>query len=122
MNLETVNRASGAAVGFVGASILFAVLAVIVKVSVAVPAIDAARDAAIAKDLAEIHQTERTALASSAWIDRQRGIVRVPIGTAMGIVAGEGRDAARIRADLMAREENATKPVAAPKPKPNPFE
>ena len=40
-----VNRASGAALGFLVAGVLFAVLAVIVKFSVNVPAIDADRDA-----------------------------------------------------------------------------
>ena len=53
MNSDTnnINRASGAAVGFVVACLIFIVLAVIVKFSVSVPAIDADRDTVRAQAL-----------------------------------------------------------------------
>ena len=83
MNTENVNRASSAATGFIIASLIFIALAVVVKFSVRVPAIDADRNAARAKALAEIRATEDKSLNTAGWIDQSRGIVRLPIETAM---------------------------------------
>jgi hypothetical protein len=124
MNNETinVNRASGAAVGFIVASGLFIALAVIVKFSVPVPAIDADRAAGRAKDLAEIRATENTDLTQLGWIDQQRGVVRLPIVTAMRLAAQEWKNPAQARADLIAREDKASAPAPAAPAKPNPFD
>ena len=84
-NTPDVNRASGAAVGFIIASVIFIVLVVIVKFSVSVPAIDADRAATISKALYEIRTNEVASLNNAGWIDKQRGIVRLPIETAMQI-------------------------------------
>ncbi len=62
MTLENTNRASGAAVGFILATSCFVALAVIVKFSMNVPAIDADRAAARAKALAEIRTAEEKSL------------------------------------------------------------
>jgi len=125
MNLENVNRASGAAIGFLVASVIFAVLVVIVKCSVSVPAVDADRGAAISKALFEIHTNEAVSLADPGWVDKSRGIVRLPIDDAMKMAVGEWQDPAQARADLIAREEKASAPLpkapAAPA-QPNPFE
>ena len=58
MTLENSNRASGAAVGFVVAVILFVALAIFVKLTVGAPAIDADRAAERTKALAEIRSAE----------------------------------------------------------------
>ena len=114
-----VNHASGAAVGFIIASVIFAVLAVIVKLSANVPPIDADRAATISQTLYEIHTNEIASLNSPGWVDKPRGIVRLPIETAMQITATEWRDPAQARADLIARAQKSTAP--APK-QANPFE
>ena len=121
-DLNRINRASGAAAGFVIASFIIMALVVIVKYSVAVPAIDADRDAAIHQSLMEIRSNEVVSLDNPGWIDRQRGIVRLPIDTALRLAAQEWRDPARARADLLKREQKATAPVAPPAAQPNPFE
>jgi hypothetical protein len=122
MNLENVNRASGAAIGFLIASVIFAVLVVIVRNSVKVPAIAADRNAAISQALYEIHTNEAASLNHAGWIDQQRGVVRLPIATAMKITAGEWQNPEAARSNLMAREEKATAPLPKAPAKANPFE
>ena len=115
----TVNRASGAALGILVAGVLFAVLAVVVKLSVSAPAIDADRGAVIASALFEIRTNETALLNNVGWVDQQRGIVRLPIDDAMKIAAQEWQNPAQARADLISRQEKASAPAPA---KPNPFE
>jgi hypothetical protein len=124
MNSETpnVNRASGAALGFVVASLIFVVLVVVVKFSVHVPAIDAEASAARAKALAEIRGSENQSLNTAGWVDQSRGIVRLPIDTAMQETVQAWQNPAQARADLTARQENASKPVPAAPAKPSAFE
>lgn len=122
MSPENVNRASGAAIGFLIASVIFAVLVVIVRNSVKVPAIDASRSAAISQALYEIHTNEAASLNHVGWIDQKRGIVRLPIATAMKISASEWQNPEAARSNLMAREKKATAPLAPAPAKANPFE
>ena len=124
MNSETpdVNRASGAALGFVVASLIFVVLVVVVKFSVHVPAIDADASAARAKALAEIRAIENQSLNTAGWVDQSRGIVRLPIDTAMQKTIQAWRNPMQARADLIARQQKASKPAPAAPAKPSAFE
>lgn len=117
-----VNRASGAAIGFLIASVIFAVLVVIVKCSATVPAIDADRGAAFSNDLFEIRSNENVSLNSAGWIDRSRGVVRLPIDTAMRLAKQEWQNPAQARADLISRAQKAAAPAPKAAPAPNPFE
>ena len=105
MNSENANRASGAAIAFIAGSVIFAVLVVAVKIFVNVPAIDADSAAAREKALAEIRAAEAKSINTAGWADESRGIVRLPVDTAMQMIAGES--AAAARADLIARAEKA---------------
>ena len=118
----SVNRASGAAVGFIFASIIFCVLAVIVKTTTTVPAIDADRSATLSSALSEIHSNETVTLNSAAWIDRSRGIIRLPITTAEKLAVEEWNNPAQARADLIARAKRASAPAPKPAATQNPFE
>jgi hypothetical protein len=112
---EQSNRASGAAAGFVIAIVLFVAVGVISKLAINAPAIDADRAADRSKALAEIQVAEEKALNHAAVIDAQRGIVRLPIDTAVQLAAQKWPDAAAARADLAARFAKATatvKPVS----------
>ena len=124
MNSETnnINRASGAVIGFIIACLIFVGLVVIVKFSVSVPAIDADRDAVRAKALAEIRATEDKSLAAAGWIDQSRGIVRLPVETAMQISVQAWQNPAQARADLLSRQEIASKPAPVAPAKPSAFE
>jgi len=105
---------------FAAACLLFAVLAVIVKFSVATPAIDADRDATISKSLAEIRKTENASLETAGWADQSRGIVRLPIETAMQLAAKQSAE--ETRKDLIARAGKAAAPAPKVAPKPSQFE
>lgn len=118
----SVNGASGAAVGFLIAAVIFAIAAVWVKVALHPAAIDADRAAQRSKDLAEIRAIEAKDLSTPGWIDQQRGIVRLPINTALKLAAHEWQNPAAARADLQAREQKATAPLPKAPAKPNPFE
>jgi O-acetyl-ADP-ribose deacetylase (regulator of RNase III) len=76
-----------------------------------------------AKALAELRAAEAEALASPAWIDQAKGLVRLPIEQAMMLAQREwGQNPAAARSNLIARVEKATAvPPKAPE-KPSPFE
>ena len=119
MTSQTVNRASGAALGLIIVSVIFVVVTVATKLTVAVPAIDEDRSAERVKALNEIRLTEEKSLNTVAWLDQAHGIVRLPIETAMQLVATPGQTPADARADLNARLAKSVAPVAA---KPSAFE
>ena len=111
MNYQILNRASAAAVGVIIAGVLFAFATVAVKLALPASAIDADRAAERAKALADIHAAEEIALTHSAVIDAKRGIVRLPIDTALAITARQWANPAAARADLNRRAEQAVAPV-----------
>ena len=113
-NVNQVNRASSAATGFIIASLIFAVLALAVKLAVKPPAIDADRDVVRAKALAEIRAAEDKSLNNVGWVDPVRGIVRLPIDTAMQIMARDWLNPEAARSNLVQRAEKAAAPVKPP--------
>ena len=115
MTIENTNRASGAAVWFLLAVVLFVALAVTVKFAVTVPAIDADRAAERSQALAEIQIAEEKSLNTLALTDAQRGIVRLPVETAMKLAVEKWPNPAAARADLAARVAKANvvvKPIS----------
>jgi hypothetical protein len=117
-----VNRASGAAVGYVLAGALFIVLGGVVGIAVRPPAIDADPAEQRYKALAELRAAENTALNNPGWIDQQRGIVRLPIDQAITNAAEAWQNPAQARADLMSRAEKAAAPLPKAPEKPSAFE
>jgi hypothetical protein len=122
MNQKTHTSASGAAIAFIAGSVIFAVLVVAMKFLVNVPAIDADSAALRTKALFEIHTNEMALLNNVGWADQPRGIVRLPIETAIQITENNWQNPAAARADLIAREEKASAPAPKVAPKPNPAE
>ena len=122
MNYKTANSASGAALGLLIASVIFAGLAVVVKVAVAVPDIDADRADARSQALVEIRTNETACLANVGWADEARGLVRLPIDSAIRLAAQKWQNPSAARADLNARAEAAAAPAPAAAPKPSAFE
>ena len=108
--------------GFVAASFLFAALVLALKFSISPAAIDADRAVERSRDLAQVRAAEAQALDNAAWIDPQRGLVRLPIDVAMQITAQLWQKPAQARADLIAREEKAAAPAPAAPAKSNVFE
>jgi len=111
MKVEQINRASGAAIGFVIAIVLFVALAVGAKLLLKAPEIDADRAAVRSKALTEIRANEDKVLTTTAVIDRQRGTMLLPIETAMKIAAEKWSTPGAARADLAARVDKALAPI-----------
>jgi len=111
MNYQTVNRASVAAMGLIVASVIFVVAVAAIKRGLPVPAIDADRAAERMKALHELRAAEENSLATPGWIDPARGMVRLPIETALQLTAQQWRNPAAARAELIAREEQACAPA-----------
>jgi hypothetical protein len=109
-------------INFIIASLLFIALGVVVKLSVSVPPINADRAALRSKALADIRVAEATALNTPGWVDQERGIVRLPIETAMQVYEQAAQDPDAARADLIARARKAAAPQPKQPAKPNPFE
>jgi hypothetical protein len=105
---------------FVAGALLFIALVAVVKFSAPVPAIDADRAAVLAKALAGMHATESKTINTVGWVDEPRNIVRLPVETAMQMIAG--KNSAAVRADLIARAEKAAAPAPKVAPKPSAFE
>jgi hypothetical protein len=122
MNLERTNGGSGAAIGFIIVSVIFAVLSVGVKLAQPVPAVDADRGAQRSQALAEMRATEETALTTPAIIDAAHGTVRLPIDTAIQMASEAWKNPAAARADLNARAEAAAKELPKAPAKPSAFE
>jgi hypothetical protein len=80
------------------------------------------RAAVRAKALAELRAAEAEALSTADWIDKTKGLVRLPVQTALALVEREWRNPALARSNLIARVEKATAlPPKAPE-KPSAFE
>ncbi len=122
MTVQTINRASGAALGLILVSAIFAVLTLAVKLSVQAPLVTADRDAERTKALAEITTTETAALSQPAWIDQAKGVVRLPIETAQKLAAQQWVNPAAARAELIARQEKASAELPKAPEKPSAFE
>jgi hypothetical protein len=123
MNPETADKPVWHfGINFILASLLFIALGVMVKLSVSVPPINTDRAALRSKALADIRAAEATGLNTPGWVDRDRGLVRLPIETAMRIYEQAAQNPEAARADLIARADKAAAPQPKQPPKPNPFE
>jgi hypothetical protein len=122
MNLERINRGSATAIGFLLVSVIFAGLGVGVKLSQPVPAVDADRGVERSQALAKMRAAEDQALATSAVLDAQRGIVRLPLDLALQMAAEAWKNPAAARADLKARAEKAAAELPKAPEKPSAFE
>jgi hypothetical protein len=122
MNPEQANRASGAAVALIIGSLVFIVLTAAARFLSSAPDIDADSGAKRSETLAKIRATETTNLNQVAWIDQARGVVRLPIDSAIQLTVQAWQDPAQARADLIAREKKATAPAPVVPPKPSAFE
>lgn len=127
MNEETTQcrcgncRAYGAAV--FGAFLIVAALVWAMRYYTQPQPLNAARAAERAGTLRELRAAEAEALHATAWLDKNKGIVRLRIEDAMTMVEAEwGLDPAAARSNLIARVEKATAVAPPPPPKPSAFE
>ena len=122
MNPENANRASGAVIAFIAGSLVFILLTVAAKFLTTVPDVDADAGAKRSQSLTQIRGTEYTNLTQLGWVDQSRGIVRLPIQTALQAAEQAWQNPAQARADLIEREKKAVAPAPVAPAKPSAFE
>ena len=80
------------------------------------------RVAVRAKNLAEVRGLDSQALTTVGWADQAKGIVRLPIETALQLAEREWQNPAQARSNLIARVEKATYVPPPPPAKPSQYE
>lgn len=102
-------------VGVLGAFVVMAVLVAALKHYTTVPTVNLARAQERAKILAEARQKASTELETAGWLDKEKGIVRLPNAVATAASVKLWQDPAKARADLL---ERAAKAFFVPPPPP----
>ena len=122
MNPETNHNRSrlAAIVAVLGAFFIVAALVLAMRHYTTPPPLNAQRAAERARALADIRAAEAEALTHAAWLDPEKGLVRLPVDTAMQIVERDWQNPAAGRSNLLARVDKANPPP--PPPKPSAFE
>jgi hypothetical protein len=109
-------------VGIAGALLIVLILIAAMNSRNRTPAITAARGAERLKARQELDAAGAAMLNEYSWVDQGKGIVRIPIATAMEMLQRDWKNPAAGRSNLLARLEKATAvPPKAPE-KPSPFE
>lgn len=86
------------------------------------PPLNAERVAERYKALAEVRETAHQVLTTPAWINRDKGIVRLPVEVAMQVVEREWRHPALARSNLIERVRAAYAKPPPPPAEPSPYE
>jgi hypothetical protein len=86
------------------------------------PDLNAERVAERYKALEEVRAVAHQAESSPAWINREKGIVRLPIPVALELAEREWRNPAAARANLIERVRKANEAPPAQPEQPSPYE
>ena len=86
------------------------------------PALGAERAAARAKDNADIRASGVDQLGSYGYVDKAKGVVRVPIDEAIRLTVQGYKSPGEFHSNLVVRIEKATAPPPAPPAPPNEYE
>jgi hypothetical protein len=126
MNSETRNPGCIArtayAVAVIAAFLLAAGLVWFTRQYTQAPPVNANRAAERARALEEIRAAESKGLQEVGWINEDKGVVRLPIETAMTLVEREWRNPSAARSNLLARVEKASFVPPPPPEQPSQFE
>ena len=106
----------------VGAFLIVAALVWVTRKLVTVPALDEARVAERYKNQADVRGVDAQALTTVGWVDQGKGVVRLPIETALNLAEREWQNPAQARSNLIARVEKATFVPPPPPAKPSQYE
>jgi hypothetical protein len=126
MNSETRNPGcigrTAYAVAVIAAFLLAAGLVWFTRQYTQAPPVNANRAAERARALEEIRAAESKGLQEVGWINEDKGVVRLPIETAMTLVEREWRNPSAARSNLLARVEKASFVPPPPPEQPSQFE
>ncbi len=110
-------------VGLLGCFLIVAVLTLASHHYQQPSPLDLDRAATRSKAFGDMRGAEDEGLSTPAWLDRGKGILRLPIADAMDLTLREwGRNPATARSNLIARMETAAALPPRPTEKPSPFE
>jgi len=114
---HSASRATLNWLGVVGAFLAMVVLVAALKHYTTVPTVNQARAAERHKILAETRQKDRVELDTAGWLDKEKGVVRLPNQLAASLAVKQWQDPAKARATLL---ERANKAFFVPPPPPEP--
>lgn len=106
----------------VGAFLIVAALVWGTRKLVEPPPLTEDRVATRLRSLAEVRAAEAQALNTVGWIDQNKGVVRLPIETALSLTERAWQNPAQARSNLIARVEKATFVPPPPPEKPSVYE
>ncbi len=106
-------------IGVVGAFAVMAILVAALKHYTTVPSVNLARALERTKIAAEIRLKTQVELDTAGWLDREKGVVRLPNPVATALAVQQWQDPAKARAELL---ERAGKAFFVPPPPPPPPE
>lgn len=106
----------------VGAFLIVAALVWMTRKLVTPDALNAERVAFRYQSLTEVKGADSQALTSVGWVDQGKGVVRLPIETALKLAEREWQNPAQARSNLLARVEKATYVPPPPPAKPSQYE
>ncbi|MBP7827727.1 MAG: hypothetical protein KA236_14395 [Verrucomicrobia bacterium] len=105
-----------------GACLIFVLLILATRRLVQPPPLSEDSVAVRLKALAEVQAADAQALTTAGWLDQPKGIVRLPVETAITLTEREWRHPAQARSNLLARLEKATFVPPPPPEKPSEYE
>ena len=108
--------------GIVGSFLIVAALVWVTRKLVPPTALDEVRIAERYKNLADVRGLDSQALTTVGWVDQGKGVVRLPIETALKLVEREWQNPSQARSNLIARVEKATFVPPPPPAKPSQYE
>lgn len=108
--------------GVLGAFVVMVVLVAALRHYTQVPTVDEARAQERYKIHAEIVQAAAHELSTPGWIDKEKGIVRLPNQVATELAVTLWKDPAKARADLLERADKAFFVPPPPPEAPSEFE
>ena len=125
MSMDSINKRATwpYVVAVLGAFLIVAALVATMRRYSAQPQLNAERAAERAKALSELQAAEHQALTTTAWIDKNKGLVRLRVEDAMAMVERDwGQNPAAARSNLMERVAKATAAPSKPPEQPSDFE
>ena len=112
-------RLTAYAVGILGTFLIVALLVLAMRHYTQPAPVGANRVEERYKFLQDQRAADAKSLSEYDWVDKDKGIVRLPVQRAMELTLQEWRNPAAARSNLISRVEKAT---AVPPPKPNIYE
>lgn len=109
-------------IGVIGAFLVMIVLVAALRHYTAVSPVNQARAAERYKIAEEERRKARVELDTAAWLDKEKGVVRLPNPVATALAVKQWQDPAKARAELLERAAKAFFVPPPPPEKPSEFE